>query len=74
MLTYDCLFACLFVLSFSSHSKIFHPWGDITITGERLQILNNARHSLALDSDDSLECHTYYDKGHLFIMAIFEVL
>ena len=30
----------MFVLGvFSSHSRIFHSFGDVTITGERLQIL-----------------------------------
>ena len=31
------LFVCLFVWSFTSHSRIFHSYGDVTITG--LQIL-----------------------------------
>ena len=30
----------LFVWGFSSHSKIFHSYGDVTITGEWLQILS----------------------------------
>ena len=41
-ISYDALISfdvCLFVLSFSSHSRIFHSYGDVTITGERLQIL-----------------------------------
>ena len=33
------LSACLFVWSFSSQSKIFHSFGDVTITGGGLQIL-----------------------------------
>ena len=33
------LSVCLFALSFSFHSKIFHSFGDVTITGGGLQIL-----------------------------------
>ena len=33
----------LFVCLFSSHSRIYHSYGDITITGES-QILTYARH------------------------------
>ena len=39
-----CSFVSLFVWGFSSHSRIFHPYGDITIVGEGLQILTYARH------------------------------
>ena len=35
------LFVCLFVRGFSSHSRNYHSYGDITITGEGLQILTN---------------------------------
>ena len=38
-----CLF-CLFVWGVSSHSRIFHSYGDVSITGEWLQILTYARH------------------------------
>ena len=38
---------CLFVSSFSSHSRIFHSYGDVTIAGE----LTNAWHSYSLSSD-----------------------
>ena len=31
---------CLFVWCFSSHSKIFNSYGDVTIAGERLQIVD----------------------------------
>ena len=34
---------CLFVWSLSSHSRIFHAYGDVTITDEGLQILTYAR-------------------------------
>ena len=37
-----CLFVCLFVVcwEFSSHSRIFQTYGDVTITGERFVISN----------------------------------
>ena len=62
----------LFVWSFSSHSRVFHSFGDVTITGKRLQILTYmyARHLWPLSSEDSLACHIYYDTGHPFIMVI----
>ena len=54
---------CLFVLSFTSHSRIFHSHGEVTITGEGLQILTYARHSWPLSSEGSLACHTYWIRG-----------
>ena len=62
----------LFVWGFSSHSKIFHSFGDVTITSGGLQILTYARHSWPLSSDGSLANHTYCDTGHPFIMVISE--
>ena len=62
-------FVCLFG-GFSSHSRIFHLYGDVTIAGEGLQILTYARHSWPLSSEGSLACHTYCDTGHPFIMVI----
>ena len=47
----------------------FHLYGDVTITGEELQILTNARHIWPLSSKD-LAFHTYCDTGHPFIMVI----
>ena len=61
------------VWGFSSHSRIFHTYGDVTMTGEGLQILTYARHSWPLSSKGSLACHTYCDKGHSFRMVISEV-
>ena len=61
---------CLFVWGLSSHSRIFHSYGDVTITGEGLQILTYARHSWPLSSEGSLACHTYCDTDHPFIMVI----
>ena len=37
-------FVCLFG-GFSSHSRIFHLYGDVTIAGEGLQVLTYVRHS-----------------------------
>ena len=61
-----------FVWGLLSHSRIFHSYGDVTITGEELQILTYARHSWPLSSEDSLACHTHCDMGHPFIMVIAE--
>ena len=64
-------YICLFIYGgFSSHSRIFHSYGDVTITCEGLQILSYARHSWPLSSEGSLACHTYSDKGHPCIMII----
>ena len=63
---------CLFVWIFSSHSRFFHSYGDVTITGERLQIMTYARPTWQLRSKGSLACHTYCDTGHPFIMVISE--
>ena len=54
-------FVCLFVWRFSSHSRMFYSFQDVTITGEGLQILMLARHSWPLSSKRSLTCHTYCD-------------
>ena len=58
-----CLFVCLFVWSLTSHSRIFHSYGGVTITGG-LQILTCARHSWPLSSECSLACHTYCETRH----------
>ena len=59
-----------FLNGLSSHSRKFHSYGDVTILGERLQILTYAWHSWPLTSEGSLACHTYCDTGHPFIMVI----
>ena len=46
-----CDFVCL------SHSRIFHSYGDVTITTEGLLILTYTRHSWQLSSEGSLACH-----------------
>ena len=61
------LFACLW---FFVDSRIFHSYGDVTSTGEGLQILTYARHLGPLSSEVSLTCHTHCDTGHPFIMVI----
>ena len=65
------LFVCL---DFSSHSRIFNLFGDVTIAGEGLQILTHAYawHSWPLSSEGSLACHNFCDTGHPFIMVISE--
>ena len=62
----------LFVRGFTSHSRIFHSHGDVTITSEGLQILTYARHSGPLSREGSLACHTYFDTGQPFIIVISE--
>ena len=57
---------------FTSHSRIFQSYGDDTITGEGLHILNYTRHSWSLSSEGSLACHIYCDTEYPFIMVISE--
>ena len=56
----------------SSHSRIFLSYGDVTITGEGLQIWTYTRHSWPLSTEGSLACQTYCDTGHPFKIVIFE--
>ena len=63
-------FIVLFVWGFSSHSRIFHSYGDVTIDGEGLQILTCARHSWPLSSEGYLAFHIYCDTGHPFLVVI----
>ena len=42
----------LLVCGFSSHSRIFHSYGYVTIADEGLQILTYARHAWPLSSED----------------------
>ena len=56
---------CLYVWGFSAHSRIFQ-YGDVTITGEGLQISIYIRHSCPLSSGGSIACHTYCDTEHQF--------
>ena len=68
-----CVFV-LFVCGFSSHSRIFLSYGEVTIADDGLQILTCAWHSWPLSTEGSLACHTYCDTGYPFIMAISEEL
>ena len=51
---------------------MFHSLGDVTFTGEGLQILTYTRNLLPSSIEGSLACRTYCDKGHLFIMVFSE--
>ena len=44
------LFVCVCGF-FRSHSRIFHLYGDIIFTGEKVKNLTYARHSLPLSSE-----------------------
>ena len=67
---YLFIFVCLFVFSF--HSRILHSQGDVTITGEELQILTYVRilmysYSFPLSSEGSSAGHTYFGSGAITI-------
>ena len=58
---FDCKCTCLpypkpieFLGGFSSHSRIFQSYGDVTVTGEGPQVFTNARHLWPLSSEGSL--------------------
>ena len=51
-------------------SRMFHSYGDVTITGEGLQILTFARISWPLSSEGYLTCHTYCNIGSPFVIII----
>ena len=74
MLKMSCLLLTLnlLIITFTSYSRIFHSFGDVTITGEGLQIFTYTRHSWPLSSEGCLACHTYCDKGHPCIIVISE--
>ena len=54
MKVHFCLFVCLDFL------RIFHSYGDVTITGEGLINFTYAGHLWPLSSEISLACHPYY--------------
>ena len=60
-------------LGFLSLSRIFHSFGNFTITCERLQILTYARHKRPLSSEGSLAFHTFCHRD-IFLMVISEDL
>ena len=43
----------IFVCGSTSHSRIFHSYGDVTINAVGLQILTDTRHTLPLSSESS---------------------
>ena len=57
----DIIFVSLFV-----PLENLHSFGDVTITGQRQQILTLR----LLSSDDFLTCHTEYDTGQPFFIFI----
>ena len=63
---------CLLFWGLSSHSRIFHAYGDVIIYSEGLQMLTYARHSRPLSSDGSYASHPYCHIGHPFTMIISE--
>ena len=68
-----CLFVCVclgFIIPLENFSLIW----KITITGEVLQTLTNARHSWPLISQNFLMCRYYYDTGHLRFTPVAERL
>ena len=52
---------CLFVRDFSSHWRIFHYYGVVTMKGVLRFVLG---HSCPLNYEGSLACHAYCDSGH----------
>ena len=56
-------FVCLFVVFCPARKFFIHAYGDVSITGEGLQILTYAQHSWPLSSKGSLACHTYCHTG-----------
>ena len=68
----NCLFVCLGSLVFFSLDTFSLIYGDVTITGERLQFFAYTRYSWPLSSESSLECHTFCDMGNPFMMIISE--
>ena len=51
-------------------STIFHSYGEVTSTGERLQILTYAWYSWQLRSEGSLDIHNFCNMEYPFIMII----
>ena len=68
-ITFDCL---VFLCGFSSHSRIFHSYGDITMTGEVLQSLTYPGHLRPFSHEGSLVCPSYWYTEHPNTMVISE--
>ena len=61
-----CLF---FWFAWVFHSRIFHSYGDVTLSGKWCKKKKTyVRHSWPMSSEGSSACHTYCDTGHSFIM------
>ena len=60
-------FLYMFVWGFSSHSRIFHSYGDITLP---VKGYKNFTYTWPVSNEGSFEYHTYCGKGHSFIMVI----
>ena len=69
-LMFEWNFVCLFIWGFTSLSRMFHSYGDITINDEGAS--NYDLYSAHMASEGSLAWHTYCDTGHPFIMVISE--
>ena len=72
-----CVTSCLLVYlgyMYLSHFVSTPSYGDVSITGEGLQILTFARHLpvWSLSSDGSFACHIFCGSGHPLIMVIYE--
>ena len=46
--------------------------GDVTISGEGLQIMTYDRHLWPMSNEGYIACYTYYDTGHPYILVISE--
>jgi hypothetical protein len=55
----------LIIRGFTSRSRIFHLYGDVTIAGEGLQNLGLC----SLSREGSLSCHTCCDRGSWFFRS-----
>ena len=67
-----CSCVCLLVKGLTSHSRLFHSYGDAPISVAGLQILTYTRHSWPLSIEGPLVCHTNCDTEHPLKMVIFD--
>jgi hypothetical protein len=65
--TEHILIHLLIIYGFTSHTRIFHLYEDVTIAGEGLQKLGLC--SAPLSREESLSCHTYCDMGPRFFWS-----
>jgi hypothetical protein len=59
----------LIIYGFTSRSRIFHLYEDITIAGEGLQNLGLCSALRAFEQGRILSCHTCCDRGHRFFQS-----